>query len=249
MNNKPRVIPVLSIIGDDLVKTEKYINPRYLGDPINAVKIFNGKYVDELVISDIRASIEKTPINFNLLKDIASQAFMPLGYGGGINTLEEAKKLYKIGYEKIIFSTQLHKNPELIKQCVQYAGSQSVVASIDIKKSFDKYLVYIESGTKKISSSLIDYVDKVVNLGVGEIILNSIDREGQMNGFDLELIRIVTGLTSLPVVASGGAGCQQHFNEAIEAGAHAVAAGSMFVYFGKKKAVLITFQDFNTIVV
>ena len=245
MYNRPRVIPVLGIIGDDLVKTEKYQNPRYLGDPINAVKIFNGKYVDELVLCDIRSSLDKTPINFMLLQDIASQAFMPLGYGGGIKTFEDVKKLFKIGYEKVIFSTGLFNNTELIKQCVSYAGSQSVVGSIDVKKMGGGYSVYIESGTKKITSDIRGYIKRAVELGVGEIIINSIDREAEMNGYDLDLIKLVASDIDIPIVISGGAGKKEHFAEAIQAGAHAVAAGSMFVYYGSKKAVLITFTNYE----
>ncbi len=243
MYSKPRVIPVLAFIDDDLVKTEKYNKPRYLGDPVNAVKIFNGKYVDELVICDIRASLNNTPINFKLLKDIASQAFMPLGYGGGIRSFDDAKKLFKIGYEKVIFSTELYNNTNLIKECVNYAGSQSVVASIDVKKHRDKYKVYIKSGTKEVSNDLKGYIIRAVNLGVGEVIINSIDREGQMTGYDIDLIKQATVGLDLPLVIQGGAGKREHFVEALNAGAHAVAAGSMFVYFGPKKAVLITFTN------
>lgn len=244
MKNKPRVIPVLSFIGEDLVKTENYRNPRYLGDPVNAVKIFNGKYVDELIICDIRASLEKTEVNFSLLQDIASEAFMPLGYGGGVKTFENAKKLFKIGYEKIIFSSELYRNPELIKKCVNYAGSQSIIGSIDVRKKMNNYEIYIESGTVKLPYNLREYVNRAIELGVGEIIINSIDREGQMNGYDLDLIKLIVSDTEVPIVISGGAGKKEHFIQAIDAGAHAVAAGSMFVYYGSKKAILITFTSY-----
>jgi len=244
MYNKPRVIPVLSIIGNDLVKTEKFKNPRYLGDPVNAVKIFNGKYVDELVICDIRATKDNTPVNFPLLKNIASQAFMPLGYGGGIKTLDEAKLLYKTGFEKLIFSTQLHDNPELIKECVKHAGSQSVVASVDIKKNTSgSYNVFVDSGTRKVSDNLIEYIEEVVSLGVGELIISFIDRESQMNGYDLEIIKEISKKVSIPTIPLGGAKNIVDFQEAIKSGAHGVAAGSMFVFYGPRKAILITYSE------
>jgi len=242
--NRPRIIPVLSIIENNLVKTSKFKNPRYLGDSVNAVKIFNGKFVDELIILDIRSSLDKTMINFDLLNDIASQAFMPLGYGGGINTFEDAKKLFKAGYEKILFSTALYENPELVKKCVNYAGSSSIVASIDIKRNLiGKYSIYILSGTKKVSSDIFEYLKYVINLGVGEVIINFIDRDGQMTGYDLDLVKQLSDVSDIPLIPNCGAGTIEDFKNAIEYGAHSVAASSMFVYYGRMKAVLINFPD------
>jgi cyclase len=243
MYSKPRVIPVLGIHGDALVKTTKFENPRYLGDPINAVKIFNGKGVDELVIVDIRASKETTPINFNLLEDIASQAFMPLGYGGGVQTLEEAKQIFRLGFEKIIFSTNLKEKPDLIKNCVQFAGSSSVIASIDVKKVKDEYHVYTHSGTNKVSENLAHYLQYVLNLGVGEIIFTSIDNEGSMKGYDNNIIKKVSSKIQVPIIINGGAGTLQDLQEAIKSGFDAVAASSMFVYYGLRKAVLISYYN------
>jgi cyclase len=242
MYNRPRVIPVLGIIDDDLVKTNKYTNPRYLGDPINAVKIFNGKYVDELVIIDIRASVENKPINFELLSHIAQQAFMPLGYGGGIKTFEEVKKLFRIGYEKVIFNTAFIENPELLKKSVEYAGSQSVVVSLDFKKSiFGKYNLYIKSGTIKSNLSIDEIIDRIKSLNIGEVIVNVIDKDGTMSGYDLDIIRLISSLVDIPVIANTGAKDVGDFKLALKNGAHAVAASSIFVYYGKMKAVLITF--------
>lgn len=240
--NRPRIIPVLSIIEDNLVKTSKFKNPRYLGDSVNAVKIFNGKFVDELIILDIRSSLNKTKINFELLIDIASQAFMPLGYGGGIRNFDDAKKLFKAGYEKIIFSSALYENPELVKKCVNYAGSSSIVASIDIKKNIlGKYNVYIFSGTKKIASDITEYIKYVISLGVGELIINFIDRDGQMLGYDLDIIKELSDISDIPLIPNCGAGSIEDFKNAIKYGAHSVAASSMFVYYGRMKAVLINF--------
>ena len=246
MYNRPRVIPILGIIDDDLVKTTKYTNPRYLGDPINAVKIFNGKYVDELVITDIRASVENKPINFELLSYIAQQAFMPLGYGGGIKTFDEVKRLFRIGYEKVIFNTAFIENPDLLKKSVEYAGSQSVVVSLDFKKSIlGKYSLYIKSGTIKSNLSINEIIDRIMILNVGEVVVNVIDKDGTLSGYDLDIIRQITNLVNIPVIANTGAKDIEDFRLAIESGAHAVAASSMFVYYGKMKAVLITFPEIN----
>lgn len=241
MYNKPRVIPVLSIIGNDLVKTIQFENPRYLGDPVNAVRIFNGKGVDELIITDIRASKNNTPINFDLLTAIASQAFMPLGYGGGIQTLEEAKKIYRLGFEKIIFSTNLFEKPELIKSCVQFAGSSSVVAAIDLKIHNSGYSVYTRSGTNKVAEDLSSYLKYILNLGVGEIIFTSIDQEGLMQGYDLNVLQHISFRIHIPVIINGGAGKVKDLKSAIENHYDAVAASSLFVYYGQKKAVLISY--------
>lgn len=242
MNNRKRIIPVLGIINTDLVKTVNFKHPRYLGDPVNAVKILNCKNVDELMIIDIRATKQKRSINFELLEDIASQAFMPLAYGGGIRTYEEAKKIFKIGYEKIVFSSALNTNPDLICKCVNYAGSQSVVASIDIKKSGNNYCVYINSGTKKVSNNLLEYINKVVKLGVGEVIINSIDREGCIKGYDIDLIKYLSSILNIPLVVLGGARNENDLYLALESGANAAAASSMFMFYGKNKAVLISYN-------
>lgn len=244
MYNRPRIIPILSIIDDDLVKTIKYTNPRYLGDPINAVKIFNGKYVDELVILDIRASLENKPINFNLLSNIAQQAFMPLGYGGGITSFEDVKKLFRIGFEKVVFNTAVFENPELVQKAAKYAGSQSVVVSLDFRKSITgKYFIYIKSGTINTKFSIKDALDKIKILNVGEVIINVIDRDGTMTGFDLSLVKQIADALDVPAIANTGAKNVADLKRALDNGAHAVAASSMFVFHGKLKAVLITFPD------
>ena len=236
----PRLIPVLSIINDDLVKTTQFSNPRYLGDPVNAVKIFNGKMVDELCILDITASKEEKEPNFDLLRDIAAQAFMPLSYGGGLTTMEQVKQIIQMGYEKVVFNTSLLHNPTLIKDVVSYLGRSGVVAAIDVRKENNNYNVYSKSGTEKFDSSLEETIKYVQQLGVGEIIINSIDNDGMMTGYDEEIIKIISSLAQVPLIANGGAGEISHFKNAIHAGAQAAAASSFFVYYGKQKTVLIT---------
>lgn len=242
MYSRPRIIPCLLLDNDSLVKTVKFKNPNYLGDPINAVRIFNEEEVDEICILDI-SSHKNESINFGLIENIVTEAFMPLAYGGGINNLEDAKKLYRLGIEKLIFNTALTKNKQLIRDVVAYAGSQSVVASIDVKRNFlGKESCFIECGTKNINKDSVSYIQEIEELGVGEILINSINNDGMMQGYDLELIKRVTEATSLPVIACGGAGCVEHLKDALNVGdAHAVAAGSLFVYYGPRKAVLINY--------
>ena len=245
MLNRPRIIPVLTIIDEDLVKTTQFKNPRYLGDPINAVKIFNEKQVDELCILDIGVTRNHSSINFSFLEKITSQAFMPLSYGGGIKTFEEVKRLFRLGFEKIVFNTSFFENPLLIKQAADYAGSSSVVLAVDVKKGMTgKYSLFTDSFSKKIKDSLDTHIKLGIEYGVGEILVNDITRDGMMNGYDLELIKQITSSVNVPVIACGGAKDINDLREALhEAGASAVAAGSLFVYYGSQKAVLINFPS------
>jgi len=245
MFNRPRLIPCLSLKEQGLVKTTKFSNPRYLGDPINAVKMFNGKGVDELCILDIKATSENRGPDFDYLKDIASEAFMPLSYGGGITNIEQIKKLFFMGYEKIIINTAFVQNPELIREAADFAGSQSIVVSIDVKNElFGKRNCYINDGKKKVNTDPIKLAKKAEELGAGEILLNSIDRDGMMQGYDIKLVKDVVSAVSIPVIACGGAKDIYDFKKVLQEGkAHAAAAGSLFVYYGEQKAVLITAPD------
>lgn len=242
MYTKPRVIPSLLIENGDLVKTVRFKKRTYIGDPINAVKIFNEEEADELCILDISAQKKKS-IDFKLLEDIASEAFMPLSYGGGIMNMESVKRLFRIGFEKIIFNTALSEEPSLIKEAVTFAGTQSIVASIDVRTGiFGKNGCYIECGTRKIKMDIVEYLDYVEELGVGEILLQSIDNDGVMKGYDYSTIGVVSSRTKLPVICLGGAGALSDMVKAIrEYGAHAVAAGSLFVFYGLRRAVLINY--------
>lgn len=243
-----RVIPCLLLRCGGLVKSVKFKNHRYVGDPINAVRIFNDKEVDELVFLDIGARTSNNGPNFDLLADIASEAFMPLGYGGGIRNFEDIKKLYALGVEKVILNTIAHMAPDLVSRAVEYAGSSGVVVSTDVRKSLlGNYSVVTHCGTKVTSYHPVEYARKMENLGVGEILLNSINRDGTMEGYDLDLVNQVSHAVSIPVVAVGGAGNIGHFKDAVDAGASAVGAGSMFVFHGKHRAILITYPGYNEI--
>ena len=243
--NKTRVIPVLLLKGEGLYKTVKFKNPRYIGDPINSVRIFNEKEVDELVFLDIDATKDKKDPNFELLKDIASEAFMPMAYGGGLNNIEQVREIFYIGFEKVILNSVLYHDIEIVEKIVSEFGSQSVVGCVDVKSNvFKTYNIYSINGSQKMNISLKDRIMQLVEKGVGEIFINSINRDGTMSGYDLHLIKEVANLVSVPVVACGGASSVYDFKQAVEkSNASAVAAGSMFVFMGPHKAVLINYPD------
>jgi cyclase len=240
-----RVIPVLLLSEGGLVKSERFKKPTYVGDPINAIRIFNEKEVDELVFLDIDASKEGRGPDFRLLKKIASECFMPLGYGGGITSIDEVKRIFSIGIEKIILNSIVFDKPELVHSAAKEAGSQSVVVSIDYKKNmFGKNKVFSHAKKKTPLISIEDFAVKMEDLGAGEIILNSVDNDGLMNGYDIEMIASIANKVQIPVVACGGAGNLEHLNAAVNLGkASAVAAGSMFVFHGPHKAVLINYPN------
>ena len=238
-----RVIPVLLLKNNGLYKTVKFKDPKYIGDPINAIKIFNDKEVDELCVLDITAGPEKKRPNFKLIQEFASECFMPVCYGGGIRTLDDAKQIFSLGIEKISLNHAAVNNPALISEIAGIYGSQSVVVSIDYKKTFwGKNLVYTMNGTNKSNYEVTDFAKLAESNGAGEILLNSIERDGMMQGYDLEMIKKVSESVKIPVIASGGAGTVNDLGLAVkDGGASAVAAGSMFVFQGKLRGVLINF--------
>jgi cyclase len=244
-----RIIPVLLIKDGGLVKSINFKSFTYIGDPINAVKIFNEKEVDEIVILDIDATREKRSPNFSLIKEIASEAFMPLAYGGGITNINEVKEVLFLGVEKIIFNKSALVNENLIVETATRFGSSSTVASIDVKTNFfNKEYVYSDNGKRNTKMNVVEYAKKMEKLGAGEIFLNSIDRDGTYKGYDLDLIKKVSSSVDIPVVACGGAKDEDDLVRAInEGGASASAAGSLFVYKGVHQAVLINYPDWNTI--
>jgi cyclase len=241
-----RVIPTLLLKNNGLYKGVKFQNHKYVGDPINTIKLFNEKECNELVILDITATLENRRPNFELLKNIASEAFMPMGYGGGLNSIEDIRTVFSLGYEKVILNTAAIINPDLIKIASSEYGIQSIVVSVDVKKTiFNDYMIYIKSGTQKIKNYLVEHIKNVIALGAGEILLANIDRDGCMSGYDVNLIDLVTKHSGVPVIASCGAGKIDDFVLAKKNNASAVAAGSMFVYQGPHKAVLINYPSYE----
>lgn len=241
--NKTRVIPVLLLRGKGLVKTVKFKDPKYIGDPINSVRIFNEKEVDELVFLDITATPEGRGPDFDLLADIASEAFMPMAYGGGITTLQQVQRIFALGFEKVVIDTATYAAPQLIREAVAIYGSQSIVGCVDVRRTLlGRYELSSHAGKTKQPVGLKEHVMELERLGAGEIIVNAVDRDGTQSGYDLKLIREVSSAVSVPVVACGGASCIDDFAAAVhEGGASAVAAGSLFVFVGPHRAVLINY--------
>ncbi len=242
---RTRVIPVLLLNEVGLVKGEMFKNHKYVGDPINAVRVFNEKEVDELVILDIAARNRKAPFDYDYIQDIVSEAFMPIAYGGGISNISQIERLFKSGVEKVVLNSAANNDPELIRKASSIAGAQSIVAGIDVKKRlFGGYEVYTHNATKKTGKDPISVARAAQEMGAGEILLTSVDREGTLKGFDLELLRVVTESVTIPVVANGGANSLTDFRSAvINSNAAAVAAGRYFIYHGKHKAVLLTYPS------
>jgi cyclase len=241
----PRVIPVLLLHEGGLVKTTRFGRPVYLGDPINIIKIFNDKAVDELVLLDIDATPAGRRPNTRFLAEVVEEAFVPLGYGGGVRTLEEMRDLFRLGIEKVIVNTAVHLTPELVRQAADQFGSQSVVVSMDVKRSWiGGARVVSHGGRRRTGYDPARFAAMAQELGAGELMVTSIDKDGSMSGYDLSLIKTVTSAVDIPVVACGGAARLEDFRLATEVGgASAVAAGSMFVFQGPHRAVLISFPD------
>ena len=240
---RSRVIPCLLIHNKGLVKTVNFTNPKYVGDPINAVKIFNEKEVDEILILDIDATVNGMEPNYSLIEKLALECRMPLCYGGGINSVEQASKIIELGVEKVALSSAIIQNTLLISSIANTIGSQSVVAVIDVKKkTFGGYTVFTNNGKKKIDKDLVKLLNQIEECGAGEIVINSIDNDGVMKGYDLNLIKKVREAVSIPITTLGGAGSKEHIFELVNRfkiiGA---AAGSLFVFKGVYKAVLINY--------
>ena len=242
---RPRVIPCLLLQNQGLVKTIQFKEPRYIGDPINAVRIFNSSKSDELVFLDITNARERSKPKTDILKDISDEAFMPFAAGGGVQTLEDVRNIIDSGAEKVVINTAAFTNPALISEASAIFGSQAIIGSIDVRKNdHGNYDLFSNGGTVKQEIKLIEHVRRLEEFGVGEILINSIDNDGMMSGFDHDLIRIVSSNTTVPVIACGGASDIDEIPEVIlEDGASAVAAGSIFVFIGSKRAVLINYPD------
>ena len=243
---RPRITPCLLVRNKGLVKTVQFKNPKYVGDPINAVKIFNEKEVDELIVLDIDATKEKREPDFKMIQNLANESRMPLCYGGGVKTVNQAKKIIHLGAEKVALSSAVIENPQLVKSIAQAIGLQSVIVVLDVRKKglFNKYQVYTHNGTKPTGKSPKYYAELFEELGVGEIVINSIDNDGMMTGYDLKLIELIRNTINIPITVLGGGGNLDDVKAVIKA--HkiiGVAAGSIFVFKGKYKAVLINYPN------
>jgi len=238
-----RVVPVLLLHDGLLVKTSRFKKPVYVGDPVNAVRIFNDKEVDELVVLDMDPARGRGSIRMSLLEEIASEAFMPVAYGGGVTTQDTGRSLIGLGFEKLVINSAQATAPQLIPDLVSVLGSQAVVGSVDYRTKRRGTEAFTHAASKKLGRSASEAARELVAVGAGEIFLNSIDRDGTMTGYDLEIIREVALDVDVPVLACGGAGTLADMRAALAAGASAVAAGSMFVFHGRHRAVLITYPD------
>jgi len=241
-----RVIPVLLLRGNGLVKTIKFKNPKYIGDPINAIRIFNDKEVDELMVLDITASKDRREPNYELIEQFAGECFMPLAYGGGVRTVAQAKRLFSSGVEKICLQSAVIENPRVIRDLADCFGSQSIMVSIDLKTTLmGKLQVYSSAQGKVIYGNWQDHLKCIVELGAGEVLLNSVDKDGTLSGPDLNMIHQASQRTNIPIIAVGGISSLNDIKAAVEAGASAVAAGAFFVYHGPHRAVLITYPQYH----
>jgi cyclase len=240
---RPRIIPSLLIQDNGLVKTVNFKNPKYVGDPINAVRIFNEKEVDELTVFDIDATVLKKEPNYSLIERLANQSMMPLCYGGGVKTVEQAQRIFSLGIEKIALSSAVLQNPKLITEISDRVGAQSVIVVLDVKKKLlGGYEVYTHNGKKATGINPFKFVEEAQKLGAGEIVINSIDKDGVMKGYDLDLIAKVREKITLPMTVLGGAGSLDDIEKVIDQhGVIGVAAGSFFVFKGPYKAVLINY--------
>ena len=246
---KHRVIPCLLLSGGRLVKTLKFANPKYVGDPINAIRIFNDKEVDELLVLDIEASKAKREPKYDLIEQFAGECFMPLAYGGGITSFEQARRLFSIGVEKVTVQSSVLAELDLVSGITARYGNQSVVVSIDVKKNFlGRRKLYSAATGKVMDQDWLEYLKMAVLAGAGEILINAVDRDGTLRGMDLTLIERATSVCSVPLIAVGGVGSLADVKAAVSAGASAVAAGAFFVYHGPHRAVLITYPKYDELI-
>lgn len=248
----PRIIPCLLLHENGLVKTTKFKDPKYVGDPINAVKIFNEKEVDELIVIDIDASVKNQDPNYSLIEKLAYECRMPLCYGGGIKSSKQAQQIFNLGVEKIALSSSALANPEIISDLKFQVGAQSVAIVLDLKKkTFGGYDILIHNGRKKVKVSPSDFIEQVQKIGVGEIILNSIDNDGLMTGYNIDMLETFLSNINVPVTVLGGAGSLSDIKSLISKyGIIGAGAGSLFVFKGKYRAVLINYptrEEKNTL--
>jgi cyclase len=231
--------------GNGLVKTIKFRDERYIGDPINAIKIFNEKGADELIFLDISATSENRKPSFDIIENIAAECFMPVCYGGGIRQIDDAKRIFALGIEKVSIGSYAIKNSNFIKELVKIFGSQSIIVCLDVRKHFlGKYEIVTNNGRNNTGINPFEFAVRMEEAGAGELIINSVDKDGTMTGYDLNLIQKISRNVSIPVVACGGAGNLRHIFEVINSGgASSACAGSLFVFCGKRKGILVNYPD------
>lgn len=241
---KRRIIPCLLLKDEALIKTIQFNKYAYIGDPINAVKIYNDCEVDEIILLDIFATTENKRPNVELIKKIVDECFIPLAYGGGVRTIEEMDEIFQIGVEKICLNALLFEDPQMVKQAVARFGAQAIVASLDFKKSlFGGYEAYVRNGKVKVKMKFDEVLKYIESLGVGEVLVNDIQRDGEMKGYNTELIDLCMQRCQVPVIGLGGAGKLEHLREAFQTGIPALAAGSLFVYKSEFRGVLINYPN------
>ena len=241
---RPRIIPTLTVSSEGLYRTRSFRKPSYVGDPLNALRIFNEKEVDELCVMDIGPASDDFGDHLAYFQELAQEAFMPLSFGGHLASLNQMELVLRAGYEKVVVNTAAVKTPGLVRESAAVFGSQSVVVSIDVARPmFRGERVVVNRGKKTTNLEPVEWAKQCEQLGAGELIIRSIAHDGQMHGFDLDLITRVSAAVRIPVVGVGGAGSIDDLREAIQAGAHAVAAGSLFVYQGPRRAVLINYPE------
>lgn len=240
-----RVIPCLLLRHGGLVKTLKFANPKYVGDPINAIRIFNDKEVDELMVLDIVATKEHGEPDYKLIEEFAGECFMPLCYGGGIRMIEQAQRLFALGVEKVCLQTAALEDRRLITRIAERFGSQSVLISVDVKKNWlGQRRLYAAASGRTLTHPWMEFLQESVAAGAGEVVLNTVDHDGTMQGMDVELIRQASAAVSVPLIAVGGVGSLADIRAAVDAGASAVGAGAFFVFQGPHRAVLITYPRY-----
>lgn len=247
---RPRIIPVLLLKNLALVKSIKFKEHRYIGDPINAVKIFNELKADELTLLDIEASRNKRLISLDFVKNVGEEAFMPFSVGGGIKSIADIKAVINAGAERVVINTHAALNPDFVKEASDTFGSSTIVVCIDVKKKlFKGQRVWILSGNKSTKYAPVEFAKLMEENGAGELIIQSIEKDGTMEGYDIELIKSISTSVGIPVVALGGAGKQEDLINAYRNGrANALASGSLFVYQSKKRGVLINYPEKNELI-
>ncbi|HVH42541.1 MAG TPA: AglZ/HisF2 family acetamidino modification protein [Labilithrix sp.] len=244
-----RIIPMLLLRRRGLVKTMRFRNPSYVGDPINIVRIFNEKEVDELALTEIVATRDGKAPDYELLEQIASEAFMPISYGGAVRSVADARRLLRLGVEKVMINTAAFEDPQLVARMAGDLGSQCVVVSVDVKRTWrGSYRVFSHSGRSVPERDPLRWIDQLVRLGAGEIVLNAVDRDGTMEGYDLDLLAKVRGRFDVPIIACGGASSTDDMKRAVAAGGlSALGVGARFIYEGPYRAVLVTYLSPNDV--